>query len=70
MLKRGHKSNSPCGSLLTELFWCRTKQWLESKTRRKVETKVYAHAGAVIERSSLKYGEESFESCPVVWSSR
>ena len=34
-------------------FWCRAKQWVELKTRRHVEVKVYAHAGAIIEEDSL-----------------
>lgn len=34
-------------------FWCRTKQWLEAKTGRLVHTKIYAHAGAVIDADSL-----------------
>lgn len=40
-------------------FWCRTKQWLELKTRREVKHYVYAHAGAVIEEKSL--GKNSYE---------
>jgi hypothetical protein len=47
-------------------FWCRTMQWLERKTGRQVKPRVYAHAGAVIERNSLTRGEESFEV--VLWS--
>ena len=35
-------------------FWCRTKQWLELKTRRHVAHKVYAHAGAIIDEASLE----------------
>jgi hypothetical protein len=45
-------------------FWCRTRQWLELKTKREVKYHVYAHAGAVIEEKSLlsqPSGKDSYE---------
>jgi hypothetical protein len=39
-------------------FSCRTKHWLEAKTGRPVEAKIYAHAGAVIDREQADQWEK------------